>query len=175
MKKNKTKLILCIAIGMSALVCLSLVLYRSINREDKIKLGMSLEETVTILEKQNYSYELRDLTDSYGKTIIYVKEVVFRGIEGRLYIDVDLDDQVYEINYMSDMADEKITVLDKYLAGLYGKPIYNEVTSNAYNIQAFDFYKDDMVISYSYPADSNSLQPNIAIGWYYSPSSLPPQ
>lgn len=97
MKMTHTKLKLCIAIGMAALVCLSLVLYRYINREDKIKLGMSLEEVVAILEKQSYSYEIREFTGLSYAAQIHAEEVVFREIEGSLYINIGFDDKVSHI------------------------------------------------------------------------------
>lgn len=163
MKKIRLKLYFVISILLIFSLTLVFIFFRS---DNNIKLGMNKENTLLILDKHKYHYEINCNND---EPIIFVDDVILNSIEGKLYIHISSNNKVSHIVFSSsaEQLNEKIDMLNKYLTKLYGSSEYNDILSKTFDVEHYSFEKNNMIIVFEYPNNLNSNRKNISISWSY--------
>ncbi len=155
----KKKTIIKIIIGSVAVIaiCITLIFAFKTKKEDKITIAMTKDETISILEKNNYKYNM-------NKDLIVVKEISFQNIKGHLSIYLDSQDKVRDVAFFSDLEDlsEKVKKLDKYLCKTYGEVKHSDEASET----VIKYWNNDNIeITFSYPKNNEDDMSNICISW----------
>lgn len=156
MKKHRTRSIILFAVlGIAVIVCILIIFISKTKKEEKITIGMTKDEAISILEKSKYKYLM-------NKDLIVLKEVTFQNIEGHLCIYLDSKDRVCEITFGTDVSDidKKVQKLNKYLYKTYGETKDNYEGRNVIR----DWEKENIKISFTYPNDKDSTS-SVYIIW----------
>lgn len=163
MKAKRIKVTLAIIILI--LVALSLFVFTQ-SKNDSIELGMSVNDLMSVIEKNEFKYEINGNKE---EPIIFIHNIVINNVDGNVYCHIQ-DDKISRMSFSSDTdsLNDKINILSNYLENLYGKPTYNEELSTALNIRHYSYHKNNIIITFEYPANSNSPQNNIGITWSYN-------
>lgn len=89
---------------------------------EEIKIGMTKEEAITILDKKKYEYEINN-----DKGSIFVKDVIISDIKGFINIQLDDKETVYSVLFYPTIENlslrevkETRDKLVEYLTKLYG-------------------------------------------------------
>lgn len=167
MKISKKGIIICLVIVITAIICFLIVLFTG-QKKNEIKLGMSCEEVISIAEQNQYQYEIIG-----GGEVVWLKEIVICDIKGNIYMDLDSDNKISNISFLTDLDDfdKKIAVLYEYLSKSYGRPVKSneDDISDPFKdkLRGYWFQKNDMIIYFSYPISEGYHIVSIGIQWHY--------
>ena len=155
-KKNTVRII--IGVGVAVISFIVVLLIIKTKKVDKIMLGMTGDEAISILDKNNYNYSVNRIDK-----VIHVEDVSVNNVKGSLNICLDSYNKIYWIAFSSDFSDldKKIRKLNKYVDKMYGEP--NHVYEGELNTDKY-WEKDDMKISFTYPTNEKS-HINICLSW----------
>lgn len=159
----KNKNTLKIVIGVAVVIVASLVglLILKIKKIEEIKVGMTRNDVISILDKGKYEYTEQE--DGHGLYIIEVKEAIIKKVKGSLEIKIDsVRDKVQYIKFYPDVdgyndISEPVSIIYNYLMKRYGEPGANGFETQKSVSKLWSVNETNIVFTYPVEGDEEEI------------------
>lgn len=162
---EKNIIIIIIGIVIAIAVCFTVIFILKHGEAKDIKLGMTKEEVISILDNNKYKYTIENTSDTYIQIITDTDKILLEKIKGNLLIGIKYN-KVNGVTFLPNIEetkkDKQIQKLNSYLIELYGEPYEDEIQGDIYKF----WWENDMIISLKYPKENNKII-DVEIKWKY--------